>query len=393
MDPRCGTARRFLAIPDECGEKWHVTTRRTVLRSMLGLCALGALPSACSGAREPRVSARPDRVATTPPRIPTIPPAPAAAQAPAPLVAEPGVTGFFGEDDTALRLALAEQPVVRIEKGGGGRSLGFKLWLADGTRGYFKPEQDIHYTHHWSELGAYYLDRQLRLGRVPPAVGRTLEWDRLRNHAQTDPRLAEMRPRASGVIRGALIAWVHEGPTQLPLGAGWEKWVRVEGPLVRTPYVPPRMQVAGEAPTSRRNAAERPSDPTLPAALSDLLVFDYLIQNADRWGTENANVRTRGPGGPLMFFDNGAGFWPGEQRMGIMERRLTSVQRFRRSTIDALRAFDEVDFRKRLSTDPLGSPLTESMIVGLRERIGVVLEHVASMQARFGERAYVDAPA
>lgn len=360
---------------------------------MLGLAAFGALPSACSGSRAPRQPARPEALAAVPPPPP---PAPSVAEPPPapavdPIVARGGVPGFFGEDEAALRLALAEQAVVRIEKGGGGRSLGFKLWLADGTRGYFKPEQDIHYTHHWSELGAYYLDRELGLGRVPPAVGRQLEWERLRNHAQTDPRLAEMRPRRSGMIRGALIAWIHEGPTALPLGAGWEKWVRVEGPLFRTPYVPPRMQVSGEAPaTARFTAAAQARDPRLPAALSDLLLFDYLIQNADRWGTQNANLRTRGPGGPLMFFDNGAGFWPGEQRMGVMERRLTSVQRFRRSTVDALRSFDERSFRKRLATDPLGSPLTESMIAGLVLRIGVVLEHVERTSTRFGERIFFE---
>ncbi len=321
---------------------------------------------------------------------PPAPPPPTAAVEPTldPIVATPGVDGFFGEDETALRRSLAEQPVARIEKGGGGRSLGFKITLADGTRGYFKPEQDVRYTHHWSELGAYYLDRELRLGRVPPAVGRRFEWDRLRNHAQTDPRLEEMRPRANGTIRGAFIAWIAEGPAQLPLGAGWEKWVRIEGPLARTPYVPPRMQVEGLVPRYRSTAPEAPPEASLAPALSDLLVFDYLIQNADRWGSENANVRTRGPGGPLMFFDNGAGFWPGEARMPIMERRLTSVQKFRRSTVDALRRFDLASLRARLATDPLGSPLSEPMLTGLVERIGVVIAHVDRTESRFGPRVY-----
>lgn len=359
---------------------------------MLGLAAVGTLGSACSGAREPRVAAHPARIPQRPP-APAVVPVPTSPTEPAldPIVAETGVAGFFGEDETALRLSLAEQAIVTIDKGGGGRSLGFKLGLADGTRGYFKPEQDVQYTHHWSELGAYYLDRELRLGRVPPVIGRKIEWDRLRHRAETDPRLAEMRPRANGQIRGALIAWIHEGPTQLPLGAGWEKWVRIDGPLARTPYVPPRMQVEGLLPTYRFNAPSEPRDASLPAALSDLLVFDYLIQNADRWGTENANVRTRGPGGPLMFFDNGAGFWPGEQRMSVMERRLTSVQRFRRSTVDALRRFDERSFRARLATDPLGSPLTDTMIAGLVLRVGVVVAHVDRMNARFGERCFFDA--
>ena len=50
---------------------------------------------------------------------------------------------------------------------------------------------------------------------------------------------------------------------------------------------------------------------------TDVVVFDYLTANTDRWGGDNANVLTRGRGGPLVFLDNGAGFPPnGSAKLG-----------------------------------------------------------------------------
>ena len=49
------------------------------------------------------------------------------------------------------------------------------------------------------------------------------------------------------------------------------------------------------------------------AELSDLVLFDYLIHNIDRWGGGFTNVRTRGEGGPLVFLDNAGGFGAGRE--------------------------------------------------------------------------------
>ena len=37
---------------------------------------------------------------------------------------------------------------------------------------------------------------------------------------------------------------------------------------------------------------------------SDLLIFDYLVQNVDRWGGDFTNVRSRANDGPLVFLDS-----------------------------------------------------------------------------------------
>jgi hypothetical protein len=110
-------------------------------------------------------------------------------------------------------------------------------------------------------------------------------------------------------------------------------------------------------------------------------------QNVDRWGGDFTNVRTRGAGGPLVYLDNGAGFWLGEQRLGLMEARLQALQRFRRSTIEAIRALDIDAFAKRLASDPLAPVLNEKQLDGLRQRRQAVLDHAEGLVARFGEAA------
>ncbi|MDW8363807.1 MAG: hypothetical protein RMK74_15550, partial [Myxococcales bacterium] len=102
-----------------------------------------------------------------------------------------GETYFLGQSESAVLRALATEPVVHAVKGSGGRSLAFKLTLADGTVGYFKPSQTFSASRWWSEVVSHYLDRALGLGRVPPTVSRRLPWAPLAQAAAGDRRLGE----------------------------------------------------------------------------------------------------------------------------------------------------------------------------------------------------------
>ncbi len=77
---------------------------------------------------------------------------------------------FLGQPDADRIEALRTEEISEVTKGRGGRSLAFKITLADGTRGYFKPKQTFSAAHWYSELAAYYLDRELGLDRVPPTT-------------------------------------------------------------------------------------------------------------------------------------------------------------------------------------------------------------------------------
>jgi hypothetical protein len=309
--------------------------------------------------------------------------------------AEDNQPGFLGEADAPTIASLRDSPTSEVKKGKGGRSLAFQVILADGTKGYFKPKQSFSAAHWYSEVAAYYLDRELGIGRVPPTTGRSFEWETLKSAAGNDDRVAELGIAPDGTIKGAFIGWISAPLKRLRMGRKWERWVRIQKTLPVTPYQRPvdyRADLHGrpgvrEATDPNRPLAKSPDTETRPAELSDLILFDYLTQNVDRWGGDFTNVRTRGDGGPLIYLDNGAGFWLGEQRLGLMEARLKALQRFRRSTIDAVRALDIDAFATRLEGDPLAPVLNEKQLDGLRQRRQAVLDHVQDLVARFGEAA------
>ena len=300
---------------------------------------------------------------------------------------------FLGEPDADRVAALRSERIAKVTKGKGGRSLAFKITLADGTRGYFKPKQTFSAAHWYSEVAAYYLDRALGLDRVPPTTGRIFEWSELEAAAGPDERVSEVGVAEDGTVKGAFIWWIPDPLKRVRMGRRGERWVRIQKSLPVTPYQRPVDYRADlnhrpgvrEATDPSRPVAQAPDTEHRPAELSDLILFDYLTQNVDRWGGDFTNVRSRGPGGPLIYLDNGAGFWLGEQRLGLMEARLKALQRFRRSTIEAVRTLDIERFSRRLRTDPLAPVLNEKQLDGLAQRRDAVLQHVDAMVARFGE--------
>jgi len=300
---------------------------------------------------------------------------------------------FFEQPDAGRIEALRTSEIAEVQKGKGGRSLAFRVTLADGTRGYFKPKQTFSAAHWYSEVAAYYLDRELGLGRVSPTTGRTFQWSKLQAAAGDDDRVSELGIAPDGTVKGAFIWWIPEPLKRVRMGRKWERWVRVQQSLPITPYQRPvdyradlnRRPGIREATDPSRAVAKEPDIEGRPAELSDLIIFDYLTQNVDRWGGGFTNVRSLGAGGPLIYLDNGAGFWLGEQRLGLMEARLKALQRFRRSTVEAVRKLDIERFSSRLQGDPLAPVLNAKQLDGLAQRRGAVLKHVGAMVARFGE--------
>ncbi|HEX2678561.1 MAG TPA: hypothetical protein VHM19_18040, partial [Polyangiales bacterium] len=290
---------------------------------------------------------------------------------------------------------------TRVKKGAGGRTLAFKLTLEDGTQGYFKPEQTVSSANWYAEVAAYHLDRALGLGRVAPVTSRRVAWSALVKAAAGDKREPELIRDKQDSLRGAFIAWLPKKPTAVETPAGWENWVRIE-PFARwavSPYQSSAAYVAalrhvrelaarGAQAPGRYEVIPTPSSEDLPAALSDMLVFDFLTLNYDRWGGDNTNVLTLGAGGPLIFLDNGDAFSAGPSRRGLMDSRLAPVQKFRKRTIEALRKLDVAALGERLNADPNGPILDENAMAGLAVRRQAVLEHVAAQQQRFGDAVF-----
>jgi hypothetical protein len=294
---------------------------------------------------------------------------------------------IFGQPDEPLRSILATAQLENVSKGSGGRSLAFKLTFKDDVQGFFKPEQT--FAANWySELASYYLDRELGLGRVPPAIGRRIEWEQLRPHAAGDRRIDEAVVRG-GTVRGSVVWWIPTVLEPVALPAGWESWLRVESASYPSPFERPEIYLAQrrrgvKSPIPR---AEEPKFVDRAAELSDLIVFDYLIDNVDRWGGGFTNVRTLGRDGALIYLDNANGFAPRRKASEVSEARLKFVQRFRRSTIEAIRRLDVPSLERRMSSDPLAPLLSETQLRDLDVRRGKLLTHIAQVQKVHGSHA------
>ncbi|WP_157070335.1 hypothetical protein [Sandaracinus amylolyticus] len=364
---------------------------RTRARSAASACGVVALIAASCGTPEERPDAALEPLALAPSFTIELPPA-------EPATAITRIDAFLGEPDAPRITSLSEAALEGVGRGRGGRSVAFVVTLRDGTRGYFKPEQTFSSGSYAAEIAAYHLDRALGLGRVAPVVGRRVPWSRLEpvlsEHAPE--RLREVVVQPDGTVRGALVWWIPEALPSLDLGRGWERWIRLDGALAITPFQRPREYAAlasGTVPIPTRGEGPSAGDPDRgdrAAELSDLVLFDYLAHNTDRWGGDFTNLRTREPGGPLVFLDHGACFLRHRARFGYMDARLRALQRFRRSTIDTIRALTMDDLRARLMGDPLGAALDETQLEHLEERRRVLLEHVDATLAARGDAVWLE---
>lgn len=321
------------------------------------------------------------------------------ATTPAGDASDDAVDAFLGEPDAPRLEVLRHGAITRIERGSGGRSVAFRLTFEDGSRGYFKPEQSVSSTRLDAEIAAYHVDRLLGLGRTPPTVTRSLPFARLREvWGASDARLAEIVVQRDGTVRGTLSYWVPERLVTLTTGRGFERWFRVEGPPFLTPFQRATRYIAQAShtqpitPTIDEDGepiedAGEPDVAERGAELSDLVLFDYLTHNIDRWGGRNTNVRTRGEHGPLVFLDNAAGFSPGRARIGYMDTRLETVQRFRRRTIEAIRAFDADALVARLAQEDAPVELSATQLAQLEERRAFLLAHVDRTRGALGDEA------
>jgi hypothetical protein len=298
-----------------------------------------------------------------------------------------------GNDQEQIR-AIGTLPIQRVSLARGGRSVAFKVTFEDGSQALYKPEQS--FAANWySELASYHLDRALGLGRVPPAVGRALEWSRLAAAASKSPHADEVVLRADGSVRGAMMYWLTEDLVPLSPPPGWEAWLRVTPLNGVSPFQRQeeyqralRQFEAGKLQARPTEPVPPPERADRPAELSDLIVFDYLIGNHDRWGGGFTNVRTLGKAGPLIAIDNASAFPrasapPNKQS----QAKLLAVQRFRTRTVQALERLTLDQLESALTRDPLAPLLSKEQLAELWRRRARVLAHVRENQKEFGDKA------
>ncbi len=213
-------------------------------------------------------------------------------------VPAPYVATVFGAPDDDLLAPLGASPVARVKLNHGGTSLSLRLEFASGARAAFKPQQTHPQSDPKREIAAYRIDRLLGIGHVAPAKSIALSVDDLvaavdpEGRTYTTARLADEGLAKDGTLRGVVSWWIPEIKDLRFRGVALDD---AEGMAAWTSL----LQHGAKIPDAERGLVEQ---------LSTCVLFDVLIDNADRWS--GSNTKGSMDGKTLYFMDNTLSFQP-----------------------------------------------------------------------------------
>jgi hypothetical protein len=286
-----------------------------------------------------------------------------------------GITGepagtFMGMSDELLLDRVRHQPITRVKLNHGGSSLSFRVDFADGSRAAFKPAQTNMQTVPRREVAAYRLNRLLGLNAVAPAAPRMVSRDELFAHLHPETVASLPRIRAEtlfnplGKTAGVIMYWIPEikdsgldTPEGQAQGAQW---------LTQGTPIPPEKRL-------------------IAAQLSNLVVFDFLISNPDRYS--GGNMKMSPDGSRLYFMDNTMAFFLDPEGNGKTRPALQRTQRFSRSLYRALDRVSMGGLEHELAGEK-DSPyeiLTAAEMRAVVARRDVVKKHIDDLIAMYGE--------
>jgi hypothetical protein len=278
---------------------------------------------------------------------------------------------FLGMSDELLLSRVRTQPMVRFKLNHGGSSISFRVDFADGSRAAWKPAQTNLQSIPRKEVAAYRLNRLLGMNYVPPAAPRAVSREELLTRLHPDSMNALPRIQAETVF----------GPLGKTIGCA-SYWIPA---LKDSGFDLPagRQQTAAWLTVGERIPVEQRS---IAAQLSDLVVFDFLTANPDRYS--GGNMKMTPDGSQLFFMDNTMSFFLGAEGQRNLPN-LLRTQRFSRSLYDALDRISIPTLERILSED-VGGPyeiLTPAEIKAVVARRDMVRTHVDALVAEFGPKA------
>ena len=273
--------------------------------------------------------------------------------------------------DELLLQRIRKQAITRVKVNRGGSSLSFRLDFADGSRAAFKPAQTNLQTIPRKEVAAYRLNRLLGLNAVPPAAVRSVSREDLlgRLHEESAgniPRIqAETIFLATGVTQGAVSYWI---PTLKDSQLDTPDAVRETLRWLTLGQDIPRGKLA------------------LAAQLSDLIVFDFLTSNPDRYSGGNMLISPDGE--KLYYMDNTLAFFVSDGAKEVNRKMLQGAQRFSRRLWRALPRVTEANLRAAIEAEPgvsASQVLTDSELRMVVARRHAIQRHVAALIGQHGE--------
>jgi hypothetical protein len=301
-------------------------------------------------------------------------------------VAAPITPTVFEAPDGVLLGPIAASPVSDVKLNHGGTSLSLRLTFASGARAAFKPMQIHPQSDPRREIAAYRIDRLLGIGHVPPAKpGRFKLADLI---AATDPgvrdytaqRFADESLPQNGILQGELSWWIPEirdatirndsGEPRVDELAGFATWL---GYLQAGTVIPDDVK-------------------PMVSQLATVVLFDVLIDNADRW-TGN-NTKASADNKTLYFMDNTLSFSTFTLGHDANLAPLRRMQVFPRALVARLRTltYDIVAHAIDIGDDPLGPLLQPAEIHALLARRDHLLRFIDDQIAELGEKAVLALP-
>jgi hypothetical protein len=293
-----------------------------------------------------------------------------------------GDSTIFELPDEMLLAPLAATPVTGLKLNHGGTSLSLRLDFQSGARAAFKPQQTHPQSDPRREIAAYRIDRMLGIGHVPPAKSATFAIADLIAAAApdardyTEQRFAEEAIAHGGKVSGEVSWWIPEirdamiGEFRVDEPNGMAQWV-------------PLLQAGTPVPDELASLVEQ---------LSTVIVFDVLIDNADRWTGNNTkcSVDRRA----LYFMDNTLAF--SNFTLGHESNLLPlhRISKFSKKLVKRLRTLTYTSVQKAIESpdDPLGPLLEPAEIRALLARRDHLMRYIDGLSTELGENVVLALP-
>jgi len=291
---------------------------------------------------------------------------------------------FLGRSDEELLGPLRDSPVSGVKLNKGGSSLSLRLDFESGARAACKPNQIYMQSQPRREIAAYRVNRLLGLSSVPPAVGRRFRVaevadrfraDRVRDRAHF---LAEIIPERdeAGTVVGELTWWIPDLGPALIEGFDIDS---VEGVVTWKRY----LTIGQEIPPANR---------TMVGQISELLLFDFVINNSDRWS--GGNIKTSKGESSLVFIDNTLSFGGDPNGHNRVRTYLYRSQKFPRRLVERLRQLGagELESAMTREIDPFPFLLERNEMRAVLKRRDIAVKYIDDLIAKFGEEAVLVFP-
>lgn len=307
-------------------------------------------------------------------------------------------------------IMLTSQSADRLEQIHGNSSVLFKVRVDGHTVAAFKPLQEAPLTNIRGEIASYRLCELINCAISIPQNREA--WIRDEDFIE----LARVETvEGNAVDRLEELDWFDSPNGQILYGT-WKEWVPgfTNFPLEMTeiwrPLVDPEVSfsdlqrmnltamlrpLAEAEDISYQEIMDRVGGMTpvdFALQISDLHVFDLLINNFDRYQLREYGRNVQWNHQQFVSLDNGASFQPlGELTAAIPARKIQVIGRFSRSMIFALRNMDTE--RARTFMFPPNEHFDDdSVFEFFLQRRQMVLDHVDQMIVRYGERTVLSLP-